>query len=138
MKYFSNFIFLLIQLLLVQSDDSISRYFYRKLLTTTNRPTFLSTFSPVPTKDRLSVLYSHALSKPFYSKSQTTISITSMHTLYHSRRRSIYDTKGRHSIDMAEIDAVREAIIRQMQEEERCTYFYKGNVSQTFKLSFDH
>jgi hypothetical protein len=122
MKYSSHFIFLLIPLLLVQSDDSSSRYFYQKLLTTTNRPTFLSTFSPVRT-----------------SKSQTTTSITSIYTLYHPHKRSIYERTERTSIDWEKIEAIYRAIQEPtIQEPKRCYRYYKGNVSQTFKLSFDH
>ena len=136
MEYSSHFISLLISLLLVQSDDSSSRYFDQKLLTTTNRPTFLSTFSPVRTKDRLSVLYSRALSKSLYSKSQTTTSTTSMYNLHHSNKRSIYDTTERPSIRWDRIDAYYRQM--QLEESKRCYTYRRGDVSQTFKLSFDH
>jgi len=78
MRHYSNFIFLLVQLLLVQSDDRDSNYFYRKLLTTTNRSKFLP-ISSFLTNDRPAVLYPHTFYESYYSKTETTTPITAIH-----------------------------------------------------------
>jgi hypothetical protein len=108
MKYYSNFILLLIQLRLVQSNYPESKYFLRKLLTTTDLPTF-------------------------YSKSQITTPITSMHTVHHFTARIglIDDRRERSTISH---DVIK-AIYKDMQQRlcksmgtDRHTYM-KGNVS---------
>jgi len=105
------------QLLPVQTDDRNSNYFYQNLLTTMrNRPTFLSS-SLFRTKDKLLV---------FYSESQATTLITSMHTPHYSSRRSIYDTTKSYRLSKDMIDAIYRE--HSKRNSEQCRYL-KGNVS---------
>ncbi len=106
MKYFSNFIFPLTQLVLIQSNYLESKYFLGKLLTTTDLPTF-------------------------YSKSQITTPITSMHTVHHFTARIglIDDRTKRSTISYDTIIAFYEK--QRLSEDmgtKGCTYM-QGNVS---------
>lgn len=72
MKYYSNFIFLLVTLIRVQSADSDPNYFYSKLLTTTtttNRPKFLLTSFPIKVKPP--TFSTRIFYEQYYSKTQT-------------------------------------------------------------------
>jgi len=90
MRYYLNFIFLSINLLLVQSDDLDSNYFYKNLLmTTTYQSKFLST-SSLPIKGKSPILYRHGFYEQSYSKIQITTSSTLLYTLRSFNRRSIY------------------------------------------------
>jgi hypothetical protein len=90
MRYYLNFIFLSINLLLVQSDDLDSNYFYQNLLmTTTYQSKFLST-SSLPTKDNSPMLYRHGFDDQSYSKIRATTSSTVLYTLYSFKRHSTY------------------------------------------------
>jgi len=106
MEYYSNFIFLLIQFLLVQSNYLESKYFLGKLLTTTDLPTF-------------------------YSKSQITTPITSMHTVHHfTARIGLIDDRTKRST--ISYDTIIAFYAKQRLSEDMgangCTYM-KGNVS---------
>ncbi len=131
MRYYSNFIFIVVQLLVVQSDDSNSDYFYQKLLTKKNRPKFRPT-SSFSTKERLLALYPHAFYKQFYSKTQAS----AIYPSHLFNKRSIYDT-GVISFDqwhkLDEISKMVEEAIKigkayRNYLEETCNYCCGGNI----------
>jgi hypothetical protein len=89
MKHYLNFIFLIIHLVLVQSEDPDLNNFYRKLLTmttTNNRWNFRSTSSFI-TKNKL---YPQTFGEQFYSKMQIS---TSTIAIYY-RREECLDYRG--------------------------------------------
>jgi hypothetical protein len=84
LRYSSKFIFLLVQSLLVQSDDSDSNYFYQKLFATTHRPNAVPT-SSFPGAYRSPVLDLNAFYERFYSKTQRTTLATVLYSIRSSR-----------------------------------------------------
>lgn len=83
MEYYLKFMFLLMQLLFVQIGDLKLNNFYQNVLMTTKQTRFQPGPLSFRSKDRSLV---------FYSKSQTTTPITSMHTSYDFDIYSIYES----------------------------------------------
>jgi hypothetical protein len=88
MKYYLNFIFFLIQLLLVESDKLDSNNFYQKLLMTTNQRKLLS-ISMFP-KTKPPVKYPRELYAQFYPKRQTSTSIIPVYNPHHFNDHYMY------------------------------------------------
>ena len=93
MRQYFKFIFLLVQLLFVQSEDLNFKCFYRKLLETTNRSKFLSNSSSLSTKVRLPVMYSYTSYEQLYSRIQTATAAIDLYFVRTFNNRDIYEAK---------------------------------------------
>jgi hypothetical protein len=118
MPYYSKLIFVLVQLLLVQSNDLNPNDFYQRRLTTRNQREALHTSDPSSVGERSTMLDSNTFFKQNYFKTQTTTRIA---TLYRAP-----------SFDSKELEKNLRWIDRMWAEdrrkkEENC-YYRSGNV----------
>jgi hypothetical protein len=118
MPYYSKLIFVLVQLLLVQSDDLNPNDFYQKRLTTRNQRGVLHTSDQISVGERSPMLDSSTFFKQNYFKTQTTTPIA---TLY---RASNFDSNN--YFDQYK-ETLRFSAWLKASQEENC-YFRSGNV----------
>jgi hypothetical protein len=125
MTYYSNLIFLLVQLLLVQSNDPNHNDFYQKRLTMRNQRGVLHTSDQISVGERSPIVYSNTFFEQSYFQTQTTTPIATRYRIPDFNRNLIVENSR-----LQEIEKVHNRISEEYRrnQQEHCDYF-PGNVS---------
>jgi len=125
MPYYSKLIFVLVQLLLVQSNDLNPNDFYQKRLTTRNQRGALHTSDQISVEQRSTMLDSNTFFKKNYFKTQITTPIATLYRASNFHNNYLLAP----SVDLEEIARMYASFSAEgrRNQEENC-YYRSGNV----------